>query len=786
MRRPLWAAALCLAALIAVWLQFASPSSEAPSVTDDTGRELTQGEELTVTGRVYRLETRSVYEQETLQIYLDSISILRQDSSGVLQESRISNSLICETLSGDRPMLGSTLQLTGQFSYFSTATNPGEFDTAQYYRILGIGGTLKKAVIEKAGKRYSYLREQLYRLKLIFEKRLYSCFPEKEASILCTMLLGDKTSLDSEIKELYKRNGIIHILSISGLHITLIGMGIYRMLRKCGCPLYGAAAAGGILLLLYGGLTGMGVSACRAIGMYLIRMLGECLGRTYDMLTALGVMGVIMLLRQPEYLRHSGFLLSFGSICGIGVLLPAMPVIHHAKGLGKRPCKNSASENGGVFKGAARKIRNRWEAVWAGVGQSLCAGIAITLFTLPIHLCFYYEIPVYSVFLNLLVLPFVGIAMVTGLLIMLVPGMGFLSWADRLIFGGYEVLCRAFDSLPCHTWTAGCPALWQVAVYYGLILLLAAAGRKWKNRWKVLVLAGAVVLLGVRLRDTLTVTFLDVGQGDGICLETSGGEVYLFDGGSSTEKQLGKYTLIPFLKYRGIDHVDGVFISHPDTDHCSAVLELLEIGGQNGITVDRLVLPAIDPGKRQEELGKLVEGARTSGQKIPVKISYIAAGNSWNSKSIRFTCLHPSRGYVPDGANAYSECFFVTCGEFSMLLTGDVEGEGEEALLEELKKRRIGDITVLKVAHHGSRNSTPPELVQMLNPCISIISCGADNSYGHPHKELLDRLLQTDTVVLKTPLTGAVQLRTDGRTLKISKFLKEEDDIDRENSPHYN
>lgn len=734
-RRPLWAAALCLAAIAAVWLMFDSPPQAAFTVAERSGRELAEGEELNVTGRVYRLETRSGYGRERLEIYLDSISVIRETASNSSQDSRISYSLICETQTDTRPLLGSTVQIKGIFSYFPQAANPGEFDSSQYYRILGIGGRLKNAQIKAFTGTGSVVKEAMYLLKVYFKERLYRYYPGKEASILCAMLLGDKSSLDDETADLYKRSGIIHILSISGLHISLIGMGIYRLLRRCGCPVKVSAAAGGAVLLFYAGMTGMGVSAVRAVGMYLIRMLGECLGRTYDMLTALGVMGAVILVSQPMYLMHSGFLLSFGSICGIGVLLPAMQSITKRK-----------------------------------AGKALMAGLSITLFTLPIHLCFYFEVPVYSVFLNLLVLPFTGVIMVTGLAVMLVPGLGFLNVVDRLIFAGYDLLCTWSGALPGHTWTPGCPAMWQVVIYYALILLAVLMKDKWKAGLKILVMAGAVILLGVRFHGGFSAVFLDVGQGDCIFVRTQGGESYLFDGGSSTKSGLGKYTLTPFLKYQGVTRIDAVFVSHPDMDHISGVMELLESGADNGITIKRLVLPAIETDRRREELGKLMEAACLSPQKEEVGISWMSAGVSWKSGTTTFTCLHPPAEFKTEDANAYSECFYVTDGSFSMLLTGDVEGDGEKALTEEMKERGIGDITVLKVAHHGSRNSTSMELLELLNPQLAVISCAADNSYGHPHRELTDRLALTDALMVQTPKSGAIELHVSGGKMRICVY----------------
>ena len=212
------------------------------------------------------------------------------------------------------PPLGCRMEVVGEWSPFFHATNEGEFDTANYYALQGVVGTLKNGRIKKIDQNKWPIREALYDLKQQLICNLYKAFPEKEAAILAKMLLGDGSGLDKEIKDLYQNNGIVHILSISGLHITLLGMGFYQGLRRLTMPIIPSAFLGGVVILLYGMMTGFGVSACRAIGMYLIRMLGEIWGRTYDMLTAMGVLAISMLLENPLLSYHSGFLLSFSSL----------------------------------------------------------------------------------------------------------------------------------------------------------------------------------------------------------------------------------------------------------------------------------------------------------------------------------------------------------------------------------------------------------------------------------------------------------------------------------------
>ncbi len=769
MKRPLGTVALLLALLLAVGLGVLTSSGDGFGAGEKEGFRPEEGEVCIAAGKVKEVELRTLGGRSQVWITLGSVVFFRTSGLEVF-----SGDLLCKLEGEERPPIDSLLKVRGRFSSFSRARNPGEFDAARYYAALGIGGSLEKAVILARGEKYSRLGEGMYLLRVFWKEKLYRCFPEKEASILTTMLLGDKTGLDPEIKDLYQRNGIVHILSISGLHITLIGMGLYRLLRRAGCPVWLAALLGGLTLTGYGLLTGLGISACRAIGMYLLRMLGEILGRTYDMLTALGAVGMVMLLRRPQLLWHSGFLLSFGSICGIGLLLPAMLRV-----------LTPSSE-------AVRK--NFRQKLWEKFLQAFLPGLSIALFTLPVQLMFFYEIPMYSQILNLLVLPAMGIVMAAGLAAMLLPGPGLLikllAGADILILGCYEKLCRGFEGLPGHTWTPGAPKLWQVILYYVLLggFLLCSGrlgegrkncekgdrqrfpeisgGRCGRRAFHILLLPAAFLILSLRFHGRLEVAFLDVGQGDCICVRTGAGEVYLFDGGSSSEQKVGTYTLMPYLKSQGFTRVDGIFLSHPDGDHCSGLLELLEQGHEEGFTVERLFLPAIDLEKRGEDFGAVLEAVRRSSQPEPIQVGYLSRGDAWKSGDVTFTCLHPEENSALEDANAYSQCFLVEYGEFTMLLTGDVEGEGEEELYRALAEREPEPLTLLKVAHHGSRNSTPDKLLDLLSPKYAVISCGEDNSYGHPHEELLERLEKAHCSIYVTAESGGLILRISPRRIQ--------------------
>ena len=900
MRRPLFTACLCLVivTIIARILTGAAASGDGGLPPD--------GSPVRVTGRI---DTRT-----SEQIILKSISIIQKN-----QQYSYSGKLQCELenmKTEESLKIGQQIVLEGTFSQFAQATNPGEFDAQVYYAAKGIGGKVRKAQILAAGEKYSFLREKLYGFRLVLHGRLAEVFPAKEASIMQTLLLGEKEELDAEIKALYQKNGIAHILSISGLHITLLGMGIYRFLKRLGIPVRAAAVCGAMLLLVYGVMVGMNVSASRAIGMYLLQMLGIFVGRTYDMLTGLGLMAVLLVIQDPERLFDVSFLMSFGAVLGICILTPVLA------GDGRERDTDAELEVKGIsawlrtvadILGDSAYERNKHREGWRKVAyegiqrmlsamkSGFAASAGVILFTLPIQLWFFYEIPVYSVLLNLLVLPFMSVVMAGGIL-SLIPGLGFVGTMDCLILWWYEWICGRFEELPGAIWCVGRPKVWQVVIYY-VMLFLVAFGWKYAEDWKQWGPSGEKNVLGDRrhserdrrcrkirgvddgVRDrnedshrekmqyfgrhfeicparwrhnlekfwcawqgvithrnrflrritavlflTLSVglltgefdrgsrvTFLDVGQGDGIVVETAQ-EAYLFDCGSTSRKNIGEYVLKPYLKSRGIRSLRGVFVSHPDEDHMNGVIELLENSADWGITVEQLFLPAIAEGARTETFATLLAAA----EEAEVPVSYIKCGDEIRDSRLRLRCLHPEENTTLADANAYSECFYVevfakkmkweaidareakgdmeardasgglVAGKISILLTGDVEGEGERQLVQKLQALREAQeplglqvlqeargqvdfkVDILKVAHHGSGYSTGIDFLDAASPAVAIISCGRNNSYGHPHAETLQRLGDAGVPWYGTMDYGALIVTVDNHGNRLRGYLSGE------------
>lgn len=733
MRRPL--AVFCLVCLLAVGGFLCLKPPEYPDISE------IKGTECQVMGRVDKIEYKMIFGKEQSVLYLKQISYFAgiQAKSHIQSEDWLPKGLVCY-ICREEPVslkIGSTVLVSGIFEGFPEATNPGEFDGRRYYRILGLSGKIKNASVLKTGTEYDKLADLQFRLRCFLEDKIKACYPEKEAGIIMTMLLGNKTELDEEIRDLYRGAGILHILSVSGLHVSVLGYGCYRLLRRCGLPVRFCAVFAACWMWFYGGMIGMGVSAFRAVLMFGIRMLAKWCGRTYDLLTALAVAAALLIISEPLYFFHSGFWLSFTCVLAISLLYPRL--------------KRKEKEGGDI------KVR---------LVNSLLLGISVTVMTLPVFLWFYYEVSFWGILWNLVVVPLMSVVMGGGLVNLVLPGFAY--GLSRLVAEGncvvlwlFEALCRVTKRTGCGNLILGQPAVIQVVAFVIGMLLFLLFSKKWKYYQKILAVLFLSMLVVIRLPGNFRITFLDVGQGDGICLQNDNGNVYLIDGGSSSKSKVGTYQILPFLKQQGIRRVQAVFISHSDSDHISGIIELLE-QQKGGVKLEKIVLSEFDGQVLGEEYGELLTLCREN----VTPVYTIKGGEQLRDGNLTLTCLHPTSNFSGD-SNASSQVLKVDFKNFSALLTGDVEGEGELCLRQVLKDQKIGSVTVLKAAHHGSRNATSQTFLDQIKPMLTVISCGKNNSYGHPHAETLQRLEDVGSKVLTTPEYGAIAVEV-GKEVRIS------------------
>lgn len=737
MKRPLFFVCLVIAGSLAACYAFFPPK-----LPDYGGLD---GQKIVVCGRVYQKEFRTSYRGRQLLLYVSDVEILSQQSNFPIEKIEDEppiHSILCYMQTEDEvPKIGSEVCISGDAFSFRRAVNPGGFDAGKYYASLGLELGMKDGQLLTITGQGGFLGEKLWELKSFFAQNLESNLIERDAGILKNILLGDKETLEDEVLDLYKRNGIVHILAISGQHISMLGMTCYRRLRKCGTPFVPSALLGSVIVLLYVMMTG-GISVSRAAGMFFLHMLAESLGRAYDMQTAAGAVLVLMLLHQPHYLSNSGFLLSFAAVFGIGCIYPTLFVP-----------KERRKER--YREGISRRIY----AISIYFRQALRMGLAVGLAMLPVQLWFYYELPVYSTLVNLVVLPLMGPVMGIGFLLAVLPG-GFLAVLGagviHAILELYEQACLLSEGLPGHRWIAGQPEPIQVLFYITILVVVVAGAKYIQRRYQLLLILLALFVIGFRPSPEFTVEFVDVGQGDCICIRTAE-EVYLVDGGSTDRGDIGTYDIVPFLKCRGIARVDALFITHADADHYNGLLALLE----SNVSVKKLILPDVKEELRTEKFGEIESMAQ--GFELPVY--YMSMGTVWQEGDTKFQCLHPSVEAKGMDMNEASLVLHVSYGEFSMLLTGDVSGQGEILLAEQLQKQKIHEVTVLKVAHHGSRYSTTENFLDVLSCKVAVISCGEGNQYGHPAPELLSRLESKGVLIYRTDKAGCVTIRVNTREM---------------------
>lgn len=303
-------------------------------------------------------------------------------------------------VSSDEYSIGQILTIEGTISLFDVATNEGAFDARQFYRSQKIDfGIWVERVIAVCGKpdRYRMFLENIrQRLKNNIESSM------KDGGVLSAMILGEKSGLDAEVKSLYQKAGISHILAISGLHVSFLGMGLYRILRyRLRRTYWMSAATTAVVMLSYAIMTGNGVSTLRAVGMLCIYLIADILGQNYDMLSALGAMILVLLWKNPFLIGYNGFVFSVAAVLGVGagqeVILKYVKV-----------CTGKQKEE--------RKAENVLKQKWKEQREGLWISLSIQLFTLPLVAYHYYEIPVYAMILNLFVLAMVKYLMELGVL----------------------------------------------------------------------------------------------------------------------------------------------------------------------------------------------------------------------------------------------------------------------------------------------------------------------------------------------------------------------------------
>lgn len=631
---------------------------------------------------------------------------------------------------------GAYVRLSGIPSLPVRATNPGQFDQAENAKIQKISFYMKNPSVVSVHRRIFSVRGRMMQTRTRLRERIGRLFSSDDAGVLCAMLLGDKELLDDDTRTLWQSGGISHMLAISGLHLTILGMGLFKLLRKCRMPLKAASAVSCAFLFFYCLFTGMAVSTVRALIMFVLAIGAPLAGRTYDTPTALSVAAVMILLDNPYMLTSPAFLMSFSA-----VLLTCF-------------------------------FQKR---------SKMTVAAMFYLGMMPLVLSFFSEVPLYSILVNLIAVPFLPAILVLGMAgIALGKKFPWATFPERALLAGMKKLLTLCRHFPKSSLILGKPSIAQIVLYMFLLTLFCLFMYRHRNEKKRMLMLFAVPLLiavfGWHPGPAMKMIFLDVGQGDGCLLESKHKVDILIDSGSSSTKKVGEMRVIPALKAEGVSSLDYIFLTHMDADHINGIEELLTgiAEGKTAIRVKTVVFPYLEnKSTAYRKMWKLA--GRAGARRLMVR-----KGDRFRFDGIRMEVLNPdpgleqaemnSKGEMEPDENGQCIVMKVSCGRFDALMTGDVHGDGEESVRKALSKER-GHIELLKVAHHGSGLSTPDAFLETVRPEVGVISVGAHNRYGHPKPELLARLKQYHVKIFRTDEVGAVTLQTDGTSYKIQTWL---------------
>ena len=710
-----------------------------------------------VQGKIYKIENTAF----GTNIYLKGVEVENGEKSVSVKRIFVNTEKIPNV------KIGNIIKVRGKLRQFEEAANKGNFDSRKYYLSLGFYGKIEAGTIEVINSDYSGIRQGLYELRMEIIERLEKLCSDNKGifsiinnknGIIGAIILGDKTDLDSDIKELYSVSGIAHILAISGLHISFIGMAIYRLLRRRFRFLFSAAVSIPVVLS-FEIMSGFGISTIRAIIMFMLKIIGEVLGRKYDAITAISLAGLVLLVQNPFVVCNSGFQMSFGAIIAIVLILPIVEEI--------------LNTDNKIIK-------------------VLSANFTISLVMNPILAWNYYELPTFSFLLNIVVVPLMSVVIVSSIAGIFCSCI-MLGFGKAVIFPGcgilelYTFLCNIINKSSVASIVVGQPKVTIIIVYYAILLVVLFGlksirtkyTRAEKERNIIKKETGLVLekkakkerrikgqnvklrlacIVGFLLLNCLIyyipnpgfyITFINVGQGDGILIHGDNGTKVMVDGGSTSEKQVAKNCIVPYLKAEGIGTIDYSIITHTDKDHISGILEILENNNSNRIRIKNLVMPDIN--MKDDTYNELIEKAKLK----KINVLYIKKGDTLSLGKTKIKCIYPETTTTASDKNDYCTVLSVKNKTSKILLTGDISKEIEEKIKDDIEE----NYTVLKVAHHGSNYSSSEKFLKKVNPKYSIISVGKNNSYGHPGNETMERLRKQGGVIYRTDEKGGITIR---------------------------
>lgn len=648
---------------------------------------------------------------------------------------------------GENAKIGDTLEAFANIKKVRPAGNPGAYDRFTHFLSEGItaeafGGKSGVKIIE--GDEYPVLRKAA-EIRLHYKEAMEKVMPKEDAAAIFAMLFGGYSGLKEELVEAFTVTGIVHILSVSGSHISMLAVVIAYLGKIFRLPKIFLTLLIIIIISFYTMLAGFVPPALRAAVMGSLAFFGAAIERDADAKRALTLVALAFLLYNPLLLLHISFELSFLATAGLICLTPKLT-----------------------------KIFTSYRVPYA-LSASFALTIGATLLTIPIVAYYFHRLSISSLLANLLVVPIVEFIIVIGLFAGIVAFIlpffgGVIFLFDSLILGIVYELTRLLAKMPYGSIYLPTMGVFLSAVYYLLfipILLEESIREKLRNILEpykksfglfciIFALIG-LTLIFTRPKEAMF-AFIDVGQGDAMVVKTPNGKAFMLDTGGVRDGafDVGAKVDVPFLLYHDITELNYIFLTHAHEDHAA---------GAGGILKHIPVKAVITANEGIDAYQKSMKVSQNVMEKTTFSVPN--KGDVFTIDGVKVEVLYAPK--TAAGENEMSNLYRVSYGAASVLVTGDMVKDDEEKLAANGEDIHA---TILKVGHHGSKTSSSVEFLKSVSPKFAVISVGADNSFGHPHSDTLKNLTENGAKIFRTDRDGAIYFYTDGEKIRTEKYFK--------------
>ena len=657
------------------------------------------------------------------------------------QKRKVKGITLINIYTGNCPYeYGDVLRIQGRLVKPIAKNNYGEFDYELYLaqrRIFTYSNIWQDKDIQKIGEeRINLLISFSVYVRNKIKGIIGNLIDSPYDSLLIGMLLGEKTYLSPEVKDVFIESGIMHILAISGLHIGIITFALFAFFNFLHIPKRIKIISIIVILIMYASITGFRPSVVRASIMFSILIIGKLINRKGNLYTSLFLAALIILLINPLTFYNAGFLLSFVVTFFVIYLSPIFQEL---------------------FFNIVEWIR-----------KPLSVSMAAWLGIFPLSAYFFYKVSLIAIITNIVIVPLATIAVILGFItffmgLMSIPLANLMANINYYVLILITSLAKLFSSLPFSYIHIAQPSIISIFLYYSLIFLVIEISyrkifsAKLKIKFIILTLSAVLIVIIVQIfypLDNLKVNFINVGEGDCILIETPKKSNILIDGGGTPQGSfdVGNKIVIPYLRRKGIDKINLLILTHPHLDHLEGLLPILrefkvDMVLDSGLTCD---IPEYN------EFISLIKNKNIPYHQAKADDNFIFG------KNLELLLLNPLNNY-----DCYDESDFNNASivvklfykNSKFLFTGDIEEEAEKRMLI---WQNILKSDILKVAHHGSLSSTSLEFLNEVDPIIAVISVGKNN-FGHPSPKIIERLQGKNIRIYRTDENGTIIIRTDGR-----------------------